>query len=479
MKENKLSRRDFLRLISMAISGGVILAACAPQVSQTDQVEKPAEATEPDKSETQAEAPAKETVTIEYWTPWGTSNEAEIQAMAAVFEEHHPEIKSNLVIGGPGGGDFNELLLARIAAGNPPDMTTIWTSPPSFGVRGALLALDEEMATAEYATHDAFFTGSLQTCQFKNKTYALPHSSQAAAVVYDKTWLEEKGLLSDPEKFPKTWDEIRALSGELVEWDGDTLKVGGFIPFVPSESTVAWLYDVWSGLNGGQLYDFDNVAYTIDHESNIELLEYWLSWLDEQYKGDIDLVAKQNEWSSAGAESAFALKQTPLTVAGQWDLSYEQFRDIDWELEVARLPVGPHGTKSITGSWPNWMCVPTNAKYPKEGFLMAEAFSTYAVSKWYERVFDLPSWKDFPFDVLSRDLVANFGEEKARKLNEFWFGYREDAIVQWASPIFDFASDHINRVFDEVMHKVKSPAEGLAEAQQIVQPKLEETLASL
>jgi hypothetical protein len=76
-------------------------------------------------------------------------------------------------------------------------------------------------------------------------------------------------------------------------------------------------------------------------------------------------------------------------------------------------------------------------------------------------------------------MVANFGEEGARKQNEFWFSYREDAIVQWASPIFDFASDHINRVIDEIMHKLKSPEEGLAEAQQIVQPKLEETLANL
>lgn len=146
---------------------------------------------------------------------------------------------------------------------------------------------------------------------------------------------------------------------------------------------------------------------------------------------------------------------------------------------MVRFPVRPHGTKSVTASWPNWMCVPVGAKHPKEGFGLVEGFCTYAFHLWYAEVFDLPSWKGFPLETLSKGAVDNFGEKRAMELNKFWFDYREDAIPQWASPIDDFGRDHVERVFDEVMHKVKSPQEALDEAQEIVQTKLEEELASL
>ena len=43
---------------------------------------------------------------------------------------------------GTGQQDFNRWLLGRIAAGNPPDATIIWTNPASLGVRGGLEPLE-------------------------------------------------------------------------------------------------------------------------------------------------------------------------------------------------------------------------------------------------------------------------------------------------------------------------------------------------
>ena len=143
------------------------------------------------------------------------------------------------------------------------------------------------------------------------------------------------------------------------------------------------------------------------------------------------------------------------------------------------MPVGPLGTKPVNASWPNYMAVPTGSPHPDEGFLFCEGYSTYSVAEWFKEVFDLPSWKDFPYDVLSKGVVDNFGMERAQEINDFWFGIREEAYPQWCSPVSTFCNDTLNAAFDQIMHKTATPEEGLAQAQASIQAQLEQTLAGV
>jgi len=425
----KLSRRKFLGIAGIAAAGGV-LAACGGAATPAPVEEAPVEDTEAPAEEAPVEEPAEEApepteapaaaekITVEYWSAWGPNHEDLLNCMADMCEERHPEIDVHVVAGGPGGGDFHEVLLARISAGNPPDVTTIWTAPISFGLTGALMELDEFMNVAELAKPEGFFDASLKCCQFRGKTYALPHSNQAAAILYNGTWFDEMGVSSAPEDFPTTWDDLRALSAKFVQWDGETLTKGGFIPFMPNEYTNLWLLEIWFQLNGGKSYDYDNVKYEINSDNNVEVMEYWLSWLDEQYQGNVDPIAASGTWSELGESSGLLLGQAAMVQAGQWTLSYPFIKE--WaatnRMEMVKLPVGPLGTKPVNASWPNYMAVPSGCAHPDEGFLMAEAFSTYSVTEWFKEVFDLPSWVDFPYDVLSKGVVDNFGEERAQSV---------------------------------------------------------------
>lgn len=483
LKVGKYSRREFLMVAGGAAVGG-LLAACAPQAPAPaePEAEEPAEemAEEPEE-EAMEEAPAEaERIPVAYWSAWTANHQDVLERMAGVCMERHPELDVTVTAGGPGGGDFHEVLLARISAGNPPDVATIWTGPVSFGLTGALTPLDEYMSVAEFALPDAFFEGSLQCCQFRGTTYSLPHSNQAAAILYNATWFEEMGLSPDPEDFPTTWDDLRALSAQFVEWEDDILNKAGFIPFMPNEYTAQWLLEIWFQLNGGIGYDFENVEYSIDSEENAEVMEYWLSWMDEQYQGDVDKIAASGNWSDLNEESGLLLGQAAMVQAGQWTLSYEFVNEFvtNNRMEMAKLPVGPSGSTPVTGSWPNYMCVPTGAAEPDGGFLMCEAFCTYGNRPWYEEVFDLPSWKDFPYDVLSAGVLANFGEERALEITRWWFDVREDSYPQWNSPVQEFADDTLGATFDQIMHKVVSPVEGLAQAQEAIQAQLEQVLTA-
>jgi ABC-type glycerol-3-phosphate transport system substrate-binding protein len=130
----------------------------------------------------------------------------------------------------------------------------------------------------------------------------------------------------------------------------------------------------------------------------------------------------------------------------------------------------------VTGFWPNWWALPAGSPHPKEGFQFIEFFSTKGWETWYQYIMDTPVWKDFPDDVLTKKLVDQVGEERAKEVHQFFTGYLENAVEMWTSPIEDFAKATLASAVDQVLHKTKSPAEALGEAQEIVKAKLQETV---
>jgi multiple sugar transport system substrate-binding protein len=360
------------------------------------------------------------------------------------------------------------VLLARIAAGNSPDVTTLFSPPVPFAARGSLLEIDDLMASAQWAKADAFYAAPLKSCQWQGKTYGLPSSAGPGAIFIAVDKFKEKGISTKTEDFPKTWDDLKTLSAEFVVWENDELKQAGFVPWAND-----WLYPAWSGLNGGTLFDAENITYALDSEQNVEWLNYMVQWLDEQYGGDIEKFNLYGQWSGAYPDSAFHQGKAALVQDGSWVTTDAE---IPFEWEIYKFAAGPSGSASVTGFWPNWWAIPAGSPHPKESFLFIEFFATKGWETWYQYIMDTPVWKDFPADVLTKKLVDQVGEERAKEVHQFFTGYLENAVEMWTSPIEDFAKSTLGSAVDQVLHKTKSPAEALGEAQGIVKAKLQETV---
>ncbi len=478
--EVALTRREMLKMLG-AGSAAILLAACAPKPAAAPTsapapaaTEKPAEPTAtPAAAEAPTAAPAAGQVTIEFWTAWGGGEKPWLEPMLADFEAKHTDIKVNFVFGGPGGGDYNELLLARIAAGSPPDVAHTFTPPVGFAARGSLDVIDELMAQAQYAKPEKFWPKVLKTCQFKGKTYGLPFSAGCCGIFYNTDWLAEKGLKIDRESFPKTWDDLRALSKDFVVWDGEELKTGGIVPWFE-----LWQMPAYSASFGAQLFKSDELQYTIDDPGNVALLEYWVSWLDEQYKGNVDYLSSLGGWY-AGPDSLWIDKRVPMGYGGSWTVSYEQMKyEKIFKWDVGKMTAGPNG-KGMTAFWPNWFTLPVGGKHRQQGFLLCEYMCTIGMPIWYKVVNDTPAWLDFPREVITQNLIDNVGADKAKDIHNFFIDYLEEAVEMWTSPIEDFGTDQINRAVDRVLHKAQPAKDALAEAQKVSQAKLEETMKAL
>src|SRR5437899_1484962 len=113
MSHRSLSRRHFLHL-SGALAAGGALAARAPLSALASPVEG-------------------QPITLTFWIPGGGGPFCAIFDTAGRnFTKLHPNIRLAKALCGTGQQDFITVLLARIAAGNPPNASIIWDTPVSL-----------------------------------------------------------------------------------------------------------------------------------------------------------------------------------------------------------------------------------------------------------------------------------------------------------------------------------------------------------
>lgn len=469
----RLSRRAFLH--AAALSGGIaLLAACGAAPAGPSQSAAATSAPNSAAGEsTQVIAttgPATtsgDKVTIE-WANRYTSEVTQqvIPLMVAEFEKLYPNITVNYENPGVGTG-YEEKILARIAAGDAPDVMICNTTPIEYAVRGALTDITPQVQSSQFAKPDAIFAGPLASCTWQGKIYGLPSSAGAGAIFTNVDMLQAKGMAIDRASFPKTWVDWRAMSKEFVVQENGAITQAGFVPFAGN----AWLYPVWSALNGGQIYDSASNTYKLTSDNNVQWLNFWLEWLDEQYGGNLETFNAAGNWSDAYNDGLFYAGKMAGVHSGSWASTDA---GIPFKWEAVKFPVGPSGTKSVTGFYPNWWAVPTGAKHPQEAYQFVEFVATRGWETWYKYILDTPSWKNFPPNLITDKLVADVGQEKATDINSFFADYLNDAIPMWDSPIELFAQQTIGDSISQVINKQKDAKTALAEAQQICQAKLQE-----
>jgi ABC-type glycerol-3-phosphate transport system substrate-binding protein len=475
VRSSIVSRRRFLKLVGLG-GGVVLIGACAAPPAPS-----PAPAGEAAPAPAAQEGAGATAEPIVFWTPGGSAVYCQnFNAISKAFAEEYPGLTVADAQCGAGDQNFLEVLLARVAAGNPPDTTIIWDSPVSLAVRGALEPLDDLMKASRYSQVEAWPPGVLASCQWQGKTYGLPTAAGTYAVYYNEALFESKGISAKREDFPKTWDEMRKLSKEFTVWEGDTLKSVGF----PITMVGAVELNIFSALNGSQFYDATNNKFTIDSEQNVEMMQYFLDWLNEEYKGDINAVNNSANWGfypdSNGRPPEFQNGKVAMLSDGFWvagDMYGAEVKPEAARWNVAQYPVGPSGSGTKSGYWPNWMVIPKGAKRREDAFKYMDYMSAIGILTWFEAIPDMPTNKNVDINKLLPKKVAEMrGEEFARDVLMFFYKQLDVATPMWTSPVQNFANDQITRMIEQVYTKQATPKDALAEAQKACQAELEKVM---
>lgn len=117
----------------------------------------------------------------------------------------------------------------------------------------------------------------------EGKLYSMPFNSSSSILYYNKEAFKEAGL--DPEKAPRTFEEVTEAAKKLVKKDanGQTVRYG----FGPS--IYGWLFEQWMAVSGGYYTDNGNgrdkraTKITFNDEKGKAILDWWKAGVDGGY----------------------------------------------------------------------------------------------------------------------------------------------------------------------------------------------------
>jgi multiple sugar transport system substrate-binding protein len=174
-------------------------------------------------------------------------------------------------------GKMAELLTVAFSANQGPDIFNQSQSViRQFVVEGRTAALDPSWI-GEKKVSDVvgrYLPGALEAVELDGKVYGLPLEYTNLCIYLNKSIFRSAGL--DPEKdYPKTWEDVMALSEKLVQRNGEIITRRGFDFRYPSY-TQQFLPMVVQ--LGGQLVSDDGKKAVIGDDAWIQFFEYMRQW---------------------------------------------------------------------------------------------------------------------------------------------------------------------------------------------------------
>lgn len=328
----KLTRRDFLKVTGGGVAGAAMLGAygCGGGGQQSG------------------------TGTLTWWDYWteGETNTA-IQQRLENYMESHPDvnIKRRAI-------PFDQLksqLQRAAGAQELPDVTII-DNPDhaSFAELGILRDLSGQVD--EWGKVNAYFDGPWESCQYNDKSYGIPNSSNCLSLFYNKDMLQQQGVQP-----PSTWDDLEEAAKTLTTGDHAGLAVSAI---QSEEGTFQWLPFLWQA--GGDIPDLNG-------EAGRAALGLWVEFVRNGWMSRGIL-----NWTQTDVANEFGNGRAAMMVNGPWNIPTLEadYPDLNWD--VVKLPKGQQEASILGG----------------------ENMAITAQSPNYETAWDLLTWTQEPDNLV-------------------------------------------------------------------------------
>lgn len=402
-------------------------------------------------------------VEIVYWEKWTNFEGDAIRAVVDEFNRSQSKIHVKLLTVS---GIENKTLLA-IAGGNPPDVAGLYgPNIPQYANAKAVIPLDEYCSEAgiraENYVRAYFDVGVVQ-----GHIYSLPTAPASTALHYNRALLKKAGL--DPDKPPKTIEELTEMSDKLVEKEPNGhIRVAGFLPAEPG-----WWNWVWGYIFGGRLWD-GKTKITANSEENVRAFE-WVQSFSKKY-GNRDVQTFRSGFGTfASPQNAFLSEKVAMELQGVWMYNF-----IDQYAPKLQWSAAPFPHPKDRPDLANWtivdediVVIPRGAKHPDEAF----EFIKFLESQKGMELLCLGQRKQSPLATMSAEFVKKHPNPFIRLFADLPKGtnnYVTPAIGIWPEYLAE-----LNSAFESVILMKMTAKEALDKVQERLQPKLDAYLKVL
>ena len=316
-----------------------------------------------------------ETVTITFWIDNTIdAREATYQKLIDQFEDENPNIKVELL---GVAGDMTQKLDTALAAGSPPDCSTlIQGSVSSLILNNKLVPLDSYLANWDY--YDQVLPSAWETVLSFNpideQKYTLPFASNVWCLWVNNSLYEAKNL-----DLPTNWEKFFKGVEEIYDPDSKTYGVairGG----AGGGTSLEYMMYSYSGLT--EYFD-ENGKCTVNDPKNVEFVEKYLG-LYGKYTAESDL---NNGWSELAAAFQSGSAATIMHNLGSSNAHAEVFENDYTKFQAMPLPACDAGYTVYPQMNVSGYCIYSDSKHQDAAWRfiswLSEADQASAVAQTY------------------------------------------------------------------------------------------------
>ncbi|MCZ6767071.1 MAG: extracellular solute-binding protein [bacterium] len=367
---------------------------------------------------------------IRFWQFWDV---AAIQPIIDEFEAANPGIDVELEQLTWQSG--LEKIQAAIASGTQPDLCELGSTwLPRFSYEGVL----EDLTDVHLAIADDFIMW--ESAIWQGKVYGLPWVQGSRALFYNTDLFEAAGL--DPEKPPKTWDDLLKAAMRINQLGED---VYGFGLNLGERYVLYKKFMAFAWGNGGAILAPDG-SVVFNSPENLEALEFYRKLAEYSLKEKQEVL-----------DHTFRNGKLGMQISGAWNLrNYaEEAPDLNYRVALVPRPSKNHGHHaSFAGA--EMLVIFKNTRQREDALKLARFLQSYEqarkVSMAVKSVF--PASKEALLDPM-------FAEDDRLRV------FVQQAMTSHSAPAHPGwidMEDVINRSIEEVLYGRTDPKESLESA---------------
>jgi hypothetical protein len=472
MGQQKLNRRDFLR-IGVAAVGGASLAACGaspPQANQAAQEAATAVPAEPTTAPAEGQAaapttnapPPTEAGTIAMWVFWNQYAEPAKAFTPALLEKIKPnkiDIRT--------GVDAEQVFLPAIAAGTPPDIGTGYKYV-DYMSKGQAVPIDDFVASSQVIKKENFSEANWQGTFWEGKQYGISaiEAFVRRGLNYNARLVQEAGL--DPDKPPETWTELMEWHDKLTKFDsaGNLIQIG-IDPFdaeggVFASDDGSFLADSW----GFDWYDPNTKKFNLNNEqmvAGLTTMSEFIKKVGAEKLSGMRSVEGQGTWGTA-----FNAEVQAMIIEGYWhpgETAHEK-PEVSKNNRTTWIPVPDNrrGKKIQFGGGHMVFIYKGSKNAPEQVWPVAEFLNS---DEHNDPVFKTIGWLPAYIPFIEK------ADPKAFPGLDFYFNSVKEAN-EWHYPIRNQIMSFVERKFTETIEQVYRGQMGAEQAAQELQSAAEQ-----
>ncbi|MCL4515680.1 MAG: ABC transporter substrate-binding protein [Firmicutes bacterium] len=407
--------------------------------------------------------PAGARTTVTFWHSWTGDEAKALEGLIAEFNKTHEDIQVQGISQG-GWSNHHQKLLTAVSGGTAPDVANLGSDYlPEWAHNGALTPLDSYISKSKYDLSD-FYPISLQMGRFGGKTYGLALNQDTYALLWNKDLFKKAGL--DPEKAPKTIEELDAMVEKLTvrDKDGKIAQIG-FLPDFP------WgHFDLYGPAFGGSFYDARNKKITANDAEIVRALE-WEQGFYKKYDVKSISTFKSGFGAYATGNYAFYTGKVAMVVEGEWQAAFiPKFAPkLNWGAAPFPSPKDKPGAYGATTTVGSLLVIPKGSKHASEAWEFIRWMEQPRnAGKFAAALHNVPAFKsladdpEFTTDANFRVFMRLLGSANARHWPQIpvanmyatEIGSAEEAVVLGKKPAKE-ALDEVTRKIQAALDKAK------------------------